>query len=152
VTAREWQHALATLRDVFGLVDLRPGQEDVIRSVLAGRDTLAIMPTGAGKSLCYQLPGLMRRGTTVVVSPLISLMQDQAGKLEGTGIDATELHSALLKREAGRAADAVATGRAEFVLVTPERLAEPSLRDTLSGQAIDLVVVDDAHCVSQQAD
>lgn len=148
-TMRDWREALATMRDVFGLHELRPGQEEVIRAVLAGQDTLAIMPTGAGKSLCYQLPGLVRRGTTVVVSPLISLMKDQAGKLEGAGIDATELHSALLKREAELAAEAVATGRAEFVLVTPERLADPGFRDSLAGHTIDLVVVDEAHCISQ---
>src|ERR671929_2400052 len=83
-----------TMREVFGFTKLRPGQEEVIRSILSGRDTLAVMPTGAGKSLCYQLPALHLEGTTVVVSPLISLMKDQAEKLERAGVAAEQLNSA----------------------------------------------------------
>src|SRR5918911_2718436 len=87
-----------SLRQTFGLERLRPGQAEVIRSVLDGRDTLAVMPTGAGKSLCYQLPALHLTGTTVVVSPLIALMQDQADKLRDLGLDALELNSTLTTR------------------------------------------------------
>ena len=83
------------MRRVFGVNQFRPGQEDVVRSVLEGRDTIAIMPTGSGKSLCYQLPGLHLHGTTIVVSPLISLMKDQTDKLSGMGIDASQVNSAL---------------------------------------------------------
>src|SRR5262245_28086337 len=90
-----------TLRRHFGFHSLREGQEEVIRSVLAGKDTLAIMPTGAGKSLCYQLPGLQLPGTTVVVSPLISLMKDQVDKLQQRGVDAAQLDSTLTPREQG---------------------------------------------------
>ncbi|HZT63685.1 MAG TPA: DEAD/DEAH box helicase, partial [Burkholderiales bacterium] len=87
------------LRRRFGLRGLRPGQREVIDSVLAGRDTLAIMPSGAGKSLCYQLPTLQMRGTTIVVSPLIALMKDQSDKLEERGVDAAAVNSALSGRE-----------------------------------------------------
>jgi len=88
-----------TMRSVFGLSEFRPGQEAVVRSVLGGRDTVALMPTGSGKSLCYQLPGLHLRGTTIVVSPLISLMKDQTDKLTGCGIETTQVNSALTARE-----------------------------------------------------
>ena len=87
------------MREVFGLERLRPGQEEVIRSVIAGQDTLAIMPTGAGKSLCYQLPALHLEGTTVIVSPLISLMKDQVDKLSDAGVGAAQVNSSLGARE-----------------------------------------------------
>ncbi len=138
------------MKRVFGVSTFRPGQEDVIRAVLSGRDTLAIMPTGSGKSLCYQLPGLHLEGTTVVVSPLISLMKDQTDKLTGLGIDASQLNSALTKEEATRSLDAIRSRRAEFVLTTPERLADdPDFVATLARNRIALVVVDEAHCVSE---
>ena len=100
-----------TMRRVFGVEQFRPGQADVVRSILAGRDTLAVMPTGSGKSLCYQLPGLHLRGTTVVVSPLISLMKDQTDKLSALGIDASQVNSALTTREASESLDAIRTQR-----------------------------------------
>ncbi len=137
------------MRRVFGLEQFRPGQETVVRAVLEGRDTVAIMPTGSGKSLCYQLPGLHLRGTTIVISPLISLMKDQTDKLAGLGVDVAQVNSAL---PAGAADDAVArirNGGSEFVIVTPERLASPGFLDTLASNHIDFVVVDEAHCVSQ---
>src|SRR3954470_14007711 len=96
-----------TMRSVFGLADFRPGQEQVVRSVLSGRDTVALMPTGSGKSLCYQLPGLHLRGTTIVVSPLISLMKDQTDKLTGCGIETTQVNSALTAREAESSLDRI---------------------------------------------
>src|SRR4051794_36103669 len=105
-----------TLRKVFGLQHFRPGQEDVIRAVIDGRDTVAIMPTGSGKSLCYQLPGLHLSGTTIVVSPLISLMKDQTDKLTGRGIDTSQVNSALTAREADASMDDIRNHRAEFVL------------------------------------
>src|SRR5947208_7927927 len=108
-----------TLRQIFGIRQLRAGQEQVIANVLRGRDTLAIMPTGAGKSLCYQLPALHFAGTTVVVSPLISLMKDQTDKLRDLGIEVPQVNSAVGADEA-RAADAsIVAGRPEFVLTTP---------------------------------
>ncbi len=96
---RELPKIRRTMREVFGLQKMRPGQEEVIRSVIAGRDTLAIMPTGAGKSLCYQLPALHLPGTTVIISPLISLMKDQVDKLSDAGVEAAQLNSALGAQE-----------------------------------------------------
>ena len=138
-----------TAQEVFGVASLRPGQQEVIQAALAGRDVLAIMPTGAGKSLCYQVAGLRQRGTTLVVSPLISLLKDQSGKLEQAGIDVAQLHSALPAPMASESELAVRSQRSEFVLVTPERLASAGFRETLGEQQVDLLVVDEAHCVSE---
>src|SRR3954471_24978143 len=116
------------LRRTFGMRRLRPGQREVIESVLARRDTLAIMPTGAGKSICYQLPALEMKGSTVVVSPLIALMKDQADGLREHGFNVAEMNSAVpLARRRASEADIVA-GRADFVFSTPERLADPAFR------------------------
>src|ERR1044071_8515026 len=114
-----------TMRDVFGIRRLRPGQEDVIRSVMEGHDTLAIMSTGAGKSLCYQLPALHLRGTTVIVSPLIALMKDQVEKLREVGLEAVQVNSALTAREQAEAIALIADRKSEFVFTTPERLSDP---------------------------
>lgn len=111
-----------TLRQVFGLDALRPGQEAVIDSVLAGHPTLAVMPTGAGKSLCYQLPAVLRPGTTVVVSPLIALMKDQCDKLNELGIAAVQINSALSSEALRDAEQAVTDGSARFLFTTPEQL------------------------------
>jgi len=138
-----------TLHQRFGLQRFRPGQEHVIRNVLAGIDTLAIMPTGSGKSLCYQLPALLLPGTTVVVSPLIALMNDQADKLNGAGVDTEAVNSALNRGDEARALDRIANSRSEIVLVTPERLANPEFLAQLAGNRIDVFVVDEAHCISQ---
>ncbi|HET7221184.1 MAG TPA: ATP-dependent DNA helicase RecQ [Vicinamibacterales bacterium] len=138
------------MRRVFGVRDFRPGQEDVVRAILRGRDTLAVMPTGSGKSLCYQLPGLHLRGTTIVVSPLISLMKDQADKLDELGIDASQVNSALTRTDHDASLDRIRAGDAEFVFTTPERLTtDAELVATLTRNTIDRFVVDEAHCVSQ---
>ena len=138
-----------TLHEEFGFDRLRHGQEEVIRSVLAGQDTLAVMPTGAGKSLCYQLPGLELEGTTVIVSPLISLMKDQVDKLLARGHAARRLDSTLTAADEREALEELAAGRVEFLFVTPERLAKEEFLDLLAGTAIDFVVIDEAHCVSR---
>ncbi len=137
------------LSKVFGLDEFRPGQEEIIRSVLEGRDTVAIMPTGAGKSLCYQIPALLLPGTTVVISPLISLMKDQGDKLVDMGLAASQMNSTLTAREESAHLEHIAAERSEFVLTTPERLATAEFRETLRQAPIDLIVVDEAHCVSQ---
>jgi ATP-dependent DNA helicase RecQ len=138
-----------TMRKVFGLDAFRPGQEQVIEAILSGRDTLAIMPTGSGKSLCYQLPGLHLHGTTIVISPLISLMKDQSDKLQALGLDAPQVNSALPKSETDESLEQIEQG-AEFVFTTPERLTtDADFVATLAAQKIDHVVVDEAHCVSQ---
>ncbi len=137
------------LRHTFGFKALREGQEEVIRSILAGRDTLAIMPTGAGKSLCYQLPGAELPGTTVIVSPLISLMKDQVDKLQELGIDAAQVNSTLTSEEESTVLEEIRKEQREFVFVTPERLAQPEFLETLRSNTIDFFVVDEAHCISQ---
>jgi ATP-dependent DNA helicase RecQ len=137
------------LRRTFRLQRLRPGQREVIESVLAGRDTLAIMPSGAGKSLCYQLPTLQTRGTTVVVSPLIALMKDQSDKLEERGVDAAAVNSALSARERREAMRRIRGCEADFIFTTPEQLANPAVLARLKENPVDLFVVDEAHCITQ---
>ena len=139
-----------TMRDVFGIRRLRPGQEDVIRSIVAGRNTLAIMPTGAGKSLCYQLPALHLRGTTVIVSPLISLMKDQVDKLEASGVEAIQVNSSFTEREQKRSVEQIErAGGGEFIFTTPERLTNPDFLSKLKKTGIDFVVIDESHCISE---
>jgi ATP-dependent DNA helicase RecQ len=138
-----------SLRSTFGLDRRRPGQAEVIRAVLAGNDVLAIMPTGAGKSLCYPLPALHLEGTTIVVSPLIALMKDQVDKLRELGLEAAEVNSTLSERAEAAVIRGIQNEESEFVFATPERLAEPDFVETLRRTTIDFVVVDEAHCISQ---
>jgi ATP-dependent DNA helicase RecQ len=138
-----------TLRRTFGFRSLREGQEEVIRSILDGKDTLAIMPTGAGKSLCYQLPGAELPGTTIVVSPLISLMKDQVDKLRELGVDAVQVNSTLSRGEESEVLEEIGKEQRDFVFVTPERLAQPEFLETLKKNLIDIFVIDEAHCISQ---
>jgi ATP-dependent DNA helicase RecQ len=141
-----------TMREQFGIPRLREGQEDIIRSVLARRDTLATMPSGAGKSLCYQLPALHLDGLTLVVSPLISLMKDQADNLQAVGIESLLINSTLNRKDERAALDALREGSTRIVFVTPERLANPAFVDVLASRTqrpVALVVVDEAHCVSK---
>ncbi len=137
------------LRKVFGIEHLRDGQQRVIDSVLDGNDTLAIMPTGAGKSLCYQIPAKMLEGITVVVSPLISLMKDQLGKLEELGVRSVQVNSSLSAEQEEEALAAIADESCEIVFCTPERLAVPEFIELLRKVTIDIVVIDEAHCISQ---
>src|SRR5215217_5238023 len=139
----------ASLRSTFGFEELRPGQAEVIRSVLQGHDTLAIMPTGAGKSLCYQLPALQLEGITIVVSPLISLMKDQTDKLQELGLDALQVNSTLGRKSETEALERIEQEKSDFVFTTPERLTDPAFLDTLRATSIDFVVIDEAHCISQ---
>ncbi len=133
----------------FGLRAFRPGQALAIRNVLAGIDTLAIMPTGAGKSLCYQLPALELDGVTLVVSPLIALMKDQHDKLAELGMDVLRLDSTLTPRDEQAALARLTEPKPCIAYVTPERLGEPRFREHLSGVRVALFVVDEAHCISQ---
>ena len=137
------------LRRRFGMQRLRPGQHEVIESVLQGHDTLAIMPSGAGKSLCYQLPTLQMRGTTVVVSPLIALMKDQSDKLEQRGVEAAAVNSALSERERREVMRRIREAEADFIFTTPEQLANPAFVAKLKERTFDLFVVDEAHCITQ---
>jgi ATP-dependent DNA helicase RecQ len=138
----------AVLKQSFGLARLRPGQQVVIERVLRGEPTLAIMPTGAGKSLCYQLPALLLAGRTVVVSPLIALMKDQCESLRDLGIAAVQVNSAMDSEEARAAEAAVADGSARIIMTTPERLADPAFLDLLLAHPVALLAVDEAHCIS----
>ena len=146
---RELTKMKRTLREVFNLDKLRPGQAEVIRSVLEGENTLAIMPTGAGKSLCYQLPALHIPGTTVIVSPLISLMKDQVDKLEDAGLEASQLNSALTTQERTENLEQIKTENSDFIFVTPERFTTAEFLADLRKQTIDFVVIDEAHCISE---
>lgn len=137
------------LHGVFGHRHLRRGQAEVIERVMAGLPTLAVMPTGAGKSLCYQLPALLLEGKTVVVSPLIALMKDQCDRMRQLGIHAVQVNSALGAEEVAQAERDIADGSARIVLTTPERLAEPDFLRRLGARPTALVVVDEAHCISQ---
>jgi ATP-dependent DNA helicase RecQ len=137
------------LQERFGHRELREGQAEVINSVLSGQHTLALMPTGAGKSLCYQLPALLMRGTTIVVSPLIALMNDQKEKLDDLQIDAVQLNSSLKGSTQNENIETAARGKTDFLYVTPERLTSKDFLESIHGLEIDLMVIDEAHCISQ---
>jgi ATP-dependent DNA helicase RecQ len=147
--ARVSGHLRDKLREHFGFKHFRPGQLQAVVSAMEGHDTLVVMPTGSGKSLCFQLPGLELPGTTLVVSPLIALMKDQADALREHGIEVATMNSTLSSRDEEQAEAAIAAGHKEFVYTTPERLAKPEFRDLFRTNKIDLFVVDEAHCVSQ---
>ncbi len=138
-----------TLRKVFGLRQLRDGQDSVIRRVLAGRNTIAIMPTGAGKSLCYQLPAALLPGSTLVVSPLIALMKDQCDRLRELGIVAVQFNSAVGADDLQEAEAALDEGRAKVIFATPERLADREFVARVTRHPVSLLTIDEAHCISQ---
>ena len=137
------------LKNYYGYTSFRKGQEDVINSLLSGKDTLAIMPTGAGKSLCYQIPALCMEGITLVISPLISLMQDQVRTLISMGIRGAYLNSSLTPRQMEKAISNAKSGMYKIIYVAPERLEMPSFIDFACSQNIPLIAVDEAHCISQ---
>ncbi len=141
--------AAPMLRDVFGFDKFRPGQEQIIDAVTAGENVLAIMPTGGGKSLCFQLPALMREGVTVVISPLIALMRDQVRALQEAGVAAGALTSGNTAEETDAVWDALEGGRLKLLYMAPERLAAGSALNTLRRIGVGLIAVDEAHCVSQ---
>lgn len=137
------------LRDVFGFDAFRPGQKEIVEAVSSGENVLAIMPTGGGKSLCFQLPALMRDGVTVVVSPLIALMRDQVRALQEAGVCAGALTSGNTSDETDAVFDALAEGRLKLLYIAPERLAAPSTFGLLRRSGVSMIAVDEAHCVSQ---
>ncbi|SFK04381.1 DNA helicase RecQ [Methylocapsa palsarum] len=141
--------ARAALERVFGFADFRPGQIEVLDAVFSGENVLAVMPTGSGKSLCYQLPAIVRKGLTIVVSPLIALMRDQVQQLERRGVAAAALHSANTGPENAAIEAGLRRGRYRLVYVAPERLLRPDTPALLREAGANALAIDEAHCVSQ---
>lgn len=137
------------LWECFGYTSFRPGQQKLIDAMLAGRDVLAVMPTGAGKSICYQIAGMILPGVTLVISPLISLMQDQVAALRRAGISACLLNSAQTLEERRHVVHETAMGRYKLIYVAPERLMQPDFAQLVSRLPIGMITVDEAHCISQ---
>ena len=140
---------LTILKQYFGHSGFRPGQEPLVDALLAGRDALGVMPTGAGKSVCYQLPALMLPGMTLVISPLISLMKDQVAALAQAGIPAAFLNSSLDAGEYRQVYRQIRRGECKLLYVAPERLQAEGFRRLVEEMPIALVAVDESHCVSQ---
>jgi len=141
--------ALDTLRAVFGYETFREPQDAIIDGVISGRDALVLMPTGGGKSLCYQIPSLVRRGCGIVVSPLIALMQDQVDGLRELGVSAAFLNSSLDSQQVRAVESALQGGQLDLLYIAPERLVQPRTLDLLTRCDIALFAIDEAHCVSQ---
>ena len=140
--------AYALLKTVFGYDSFRPGQEEVIASVLDGGPVLAVMPTGSGKSICYQLPALLDDGLTIVVSPLIALMRDQVQQLISLGVGAGSLNSSNTPHETDAVWSALKAGTLRLLFISPERLAMDGLQGALARAGVKRVAIDEAHCVS----
>jgi RecQ family ATP-dependent DNA helicase len=137
------------LNKTFGFTSFRPNQEPVCRAAVEGRDVLLVMPTGSGKSLCYQLPGLARQGTTLVISPLIALMEDQVAKLETLGLAVARIHSGRDRLASRQACFDYLAGKLQFLFIAPERLSVTGFPEMLAKRKPTLVAVDEAHCISQ---
>jgi len=140
---------LHTLRTVFGFESFRQNQETIITSILSNKDVFAVMPTGGGKSLCYQLPALLRTGTAVIISPLISLMKDQVDAAQENGIDAVFMNSSLDQRELAEIQRKLTSGQVKLLYIAPERFAMPQFIETLKRIPLSLFAIDEAHCVSE---
>lgn len=137
------------LKKYWGHNTFRPLQADIINAVLAHKDTLALLPTGGGKSICYQIPALLNKGMCLVISPLVSLMNDQVNRLQSMGIQALALHAGLDKEEMKAAQDALLEGSIKILYVSPERIQTASFKELLLALPVDLIAVDEAHCISQ---
>ncbi|MGH9719359.1 MAG: DEAD/DEAH box helicase, partial [Bryobacteraceae bacterium] len=137
------------LRRYWGYDSFRPRQEQIVRSLLAGRDVAVVMPTGGGKSLCYQLPALVLERTAIVISPLIALMQDQAAQLAQMGIPAAVLNSAMPRNEQQKVMLNAREGRYRLLYLSPERLSRADTIGWLQGVPIGFFAIDEAHCISE---
>ena len=143
------QDALEVLRKYWGYSSFRLQQEAIVSAALEGSDVLAMLPTGGGKSVCFQVPALMKDGIALVVTPLISLMKDQVQNLESRGIKALAIHMGMSSREVDTALNNAAYGDFKFLYLSPERLATRIFQDYLPVLNISYIVVDEAHCISQ---
>ncbi|WP_270181486.1 DNA helicase RecQ [Alkalihalobacillus sp. CinArs1] len=141
--------AKSQLKHYFGYDEFRSGQTNIIKSILTKQNTLGIMPTGGGKSICYQIPALMNDGLTIVISPLISLMKDQVDALSGYGIDAAYINSSLTETEIRATMQEAEYGEIKLLYIAPERLEAPSFKQMLNRTSVSLIAVDEAHCISQ---
>lgn len=144
-----YEDARRVLREHWGYDDFRPGQWDIIRPIVEGRDVLAILPTGGGKSICYQVPALLHEGLTLVISPLIALMQDQVAGLQAHGVKATYINSALPRREIEQRWLAAEHGQYRLLYLAPERLSSEAFAARASRMNISMLAVDEAHCISE---
>ena len=140
---------LSIMSKTWGYKYFRPGQEDIIDAVLAGKDVLALLPTGGGKSLCFQLPALLLDGVCIVITPLISLMQDQVERLKSRGVVAEYINSSMGKREIDNRLDNCVYGKVKFLYVSPERLKTDLFLERVRKMVVNLIAVDEAHCISQ---
>ena len=137
------------LKQYFGYDSIRPGQDELVRAILSGRDTLGIMPTGAGKSICYQVPAMLFPGLTLVISPLISLMKDQVDAACANGLRAAALNRSLSPGGHRAVREALASGELDLLYISPERLSAPGFWDALASWPVSFFAVDEAHCISQ---
>ncbi len=137
------------LQSHFGYSSFRKGQEQAIQSVIEGKNTICVMPTGGGKSICYQIPALVLQGTTIVISPLISLMKDQVDALKQVGVPAAFINSSITLTEANQRMQDSIQGKYKLLYIAPERLESYEFIESLKRMEIPLVAVDEAHCISQ---
>src|SRR5687767_4537515 len=140
---------IGKLKEVFGYNQFRGNQEEIINNLLAGKNTFVIMPTGAGKSLCYQLPALMMKGTAIVISPLIALMKNQVDQLNAFGVNAQFLNSTLTKSEIARVKRETLSGEIKLLYVAPESLTKEENINFLKKGNISFIAIDEAHCISE---
>lgn len=148
-TATSPKNLQPLLKQVFGFDQFRPSQEAVCKSVTEGSDVLLVMPTGAGKSICYQLPGIARAGTTLVISPLVALIEDQVAKLKSLNITAERIHSGRSRQDSRNVCHQYLAGSLDFLFIAPERLSVPGFLEFLNKRPLSLIAIDEAHCISQ---
>src|ERR1700690_445198 len=148
-TSRDQTVIYNTLQTVFGFQTFRPNQESIITSILDNRDVFAVMPTGGGKSLCYQLPAILKNGTAVVISPLISLMKDQVDAAVENGIQAAFMNSSMNADEVSNVYRMLHYNKIRLLYIAPERFAMPHFIERLRAAAISLFAIDEAHCISE---
>ena len=149
--SEDFSRVVQALQQYFGFTSFRPLQEEIIRDSLSGKDVVALLPTGGGKSLCFQLPAIVRSGLTVVVSPLIALMKDQVDSLTAAGVPATFLNSSLAPEEARPRIRGLHEGEFKLLYVAPERLMLQGFQEDLKRWNVELFAIDEAHCISEWA-